>query len=535
MGTLSTRQRKKLPAGTFGLPKERAYPMPDASHARNALARAAQQVKAGNLSSAQAAQIRAKANRKLGKSTLPTGPLSSAELAARLRRGRKMLARNYRRGRGGDADMNVYGSDDLGDEDEGTREERKMGLRKAAMVKALAQAVVMNAAIIRRLEAFQKGGYAGASRKVPGSEYAADWRHGEERAAKLPEASGLPPRSTWAPSPPPPKSRLAREKMRAGAGGKKPKKVSTGEEYRSDWRHNLRKAAASLHVGHEHDFATNPADRSIGGHAAAQGRFPCTRCGMTYSNRPAGGTCRVCGGNVGSVRSMVKAARGNVTGHPVSTSLGISPGDWKKNRGPSRFQVGLSTANHPGRAPEAPNGNVTGHPISTSTGVSPKDWKKKGKSRFQVGLSTANHPGYAGPLKKAMANQERQVTLFKAHFLYGNQPAPKKGAPFTEKEAAYVKEPDTKRHWTDNPIHPNAQSFIDSMRSVHNHDLAHPNQKPMFGVGSAPSSVGTAYSRKLPKAKKQNPKEFSNRTSGSYGGIVKVRGGGTKIFDRPSV
>jgi hypothetical protein len=40
--------------------------MPDRSHAANAKARATQMVKAGKLSSSQAAQIRAKANRILG-------------------------------------------------------------------------------------------------------------------------------------------------------------------------------------------------------------------------------------------------------------------------------------------------------------------------------------------------------------------------------------------------------------------------------------------------------------------------------------
>lgn len=65
---LKAAARKKLPAKTFGLPGKRAYPMPDRSHAANAKARATQQVKAGNLSPASAAKIRAKANRILGSS-----------------------------------------------------------------------------------------------------------------------------------------------------------------------------------------------------------------------------------------------------------------------------------------------------------------------------------------------------------------------------------------------------------------------------------------------------------------------------------
>ena len=64
MAKLSTAQRKHLPASEFAGPG-RSYPVNDKAHARNALARAAQQVKAGNLSSSAAAKIRAKAHAKL--------------------------------------------------------------------------------------------------------------------------------------------------------------------------------------------------------------------------------------------------------------------------------------------------------------------------------------------------------------------------------------------------------------------------------------------------------------------------------------
>lgn len=67
MAKLTTKQRNALPKGTFGLPGEGKYPMPDASHARNAKARAAQQVKKGNLSKASEEKIDAKADRVLGK------------------------------------------------------------------------------------------------------------------------------------------------------------------------------------------------------------------------------------------------------------------------------------------------------------------------------------------------------------------------------------------------------------------------------------------------------------------------------------
>lgn len=67
MAKLSSGRRNKLPASSFGEPGPRKYPMPDKSHAANAKARATQQEKKGNLSHSEAAKIRAKANRVLGK------------------------------------------------------------------------------------------------------------------------------------------------------------------------------------------------------------------------------------------------------------------------------------------------------------------------------------------------------------------------------------------------------------------------------------------------------------------------------------
>lgn len=66
MAKLHAAQRNNLSPGTFGLPGERKYPMPDKSHAANAKARASQQFNKGNLSAGQKAQIDAKANQKLG-------------------------------------------------------------------------------------------------------------------------------------------------------------------------------------------------------------------------------------------------------------------------------------------------------------------------------------------------------------------------------------------------------------------------------------------------------------------------------------
>jgi hypothetical protein len=39
---ITSKARKKMPSGEFALPGKRAYPIEDKSHARNALARAAQ-------------------------------------------------------------------------------------------------------------------------------------------------------------------------------------------------------------------------------------------------------------------------------------------------------------------------------------------------------------------------------------------------------------------------------------------------------------------------------------------------------------
>jgi hypothetical protein len=58
MAKLTKAKRKKIPADKFGLPKERAYPMPDRAHAANAKARAAQFA-----SPAERSKINAKADK----------------------------------------------------------------------------------------------------------------------------------------------------------------------------------------------------------------------------------------------------------------------------------------------------------------------------------------------------------------------------------------------------------------------------------------------------------------------------------------
>jgi hypothetical protein len=63
MAKLSEKSRERTKASTFGLPEERKYPMPDKSHARNAKARASQQLHEGNLTKTEKAKIDRKADR----------------------------------------------------------------------------------------------------------------------------------------------------------------------------------------------------------------------------------------------------------------------------------------------------------------------------------------------------------------------------------------------------------------------------------------------------------------------------------------
>lgn len=65
-GELSAQERDNLPESVFGLPEKRAYPMPDANHARLAKAMASKEHSAGRLSDDEKARIDAKADRVLG-------------------------------------------------------------------------------------------------------------------------------------------------------------------------------------------------------------------------------------------------------------------------------------------------------------------------------------------------------------------------------------------------------------------------------------------------------------------------------------
>ncbi len=67
MAKLSTKARNSLPAAKFGDPKDRAYPMPDKAHARNAKARASEEYNKGNISGELKAHIDRMADRVLAK------------------------------------------------------------------------------------------------------------------------------------------------------------------------------------------------------------------------------------------------------------------------------------------------------------------------------------------------------------------------------------------------------------------------------------------------------------------------------------
>lgn len=67
MAKLTAGKKNAEPEKDFGLPKQRKYPMPDASHAKNAKARASQMEHQGKLSAADKKKIDAKANRILNK------------------------------------------------------------------------------------------------------------------------------------------------------------------------------------------------------------------------------------------------------------------------------------------------------------------------------------------------------------------------------------------------------------------------------------------------------------------------------------
>jgi len=67
MAKLTAKKRNSLPSSEFALPAERKYPVNDKSHAANAKARAAQQLKKGNITASEKKRIDTQANKVLKK------------------------------------------------------------------------------------------------------------------------------------------------------------------------------------------------------------------------------------------------------------------------------------------------------------------------------------------------------------------------------------------------------------------------------------------------------------------------------------
>ena len=70
MSRLTGKERSKIPSGEFGIPSQRKYPMEDASHARNAKARASEMEHKGRISKGTEAKIDRKADKVLGHSSV---------------------------------------------------------------------------------------------------------------------------------------------------------------------------------------------------------------------------------------------------------------------------------------------------------------------------------------------------------------------------------------------------------------------------------------------------------------------------------
>jgi hypothetical protein len=63
MAKLTTKKRNSLPKSEFALPGERKFPINDASHAKNAKARASEMEHKGKLSTSSKAKIDSKADK----------------------------------------------------------------------------------------------------------------------------------------------------------------------------------------------------------------------------------------------------------------------------------------------------------------------------------------------------------------------------------------------------------------------------------------------------------------------------------------
>lgn len=65
MAKLTTKERNALPAKDFAIPSERKYPIEDASHRKNAKARASEMEDKGDISKSTESKIDAKADNRM--------------------------------------------------------------------------------------------------------------------------------------------------------------------------------------------------------------------------------------------------------------------------------------------------------------------------------------------------------------------------------------------------------------------------------------------------------------------------------------
>ena len=91
MAVLGSKKRAKLPASNFALPKQRAYPIPDKAHARNAKARASQALKRGEISKSEFDTVIRKANKMLGATTAKAAATKGLKTAAQIKKGQGAL------------------------------------------------------------------------------------------------------------------------------------------------------------------------------------------------------------------------------------------------------------------------------------------------------------------------------------------------------------------------------------------------------------------------------------------------------------
>lgn len=86
MAALTAKKRAKIPKQKFALPGQRAYPVHDAKHARNAKARASQALRQGKISQAEFNKVVKAANKTLGAGTAKAAKKKGLATAGEIRK-----------------------------------------------------------------------------------------------------------------------------------------------------------------------------------------------------------------------------------------------------------------------------------------------------------------------------------------------------------------------------------------------------------------------------------------------------------------